>query len=512
MKTFGIVAVCLVAGFLGGRFLAPSHLPSHEGGSVPGPEAGAAQVWTCSMHPQIRLPQPGACPICGMDLVPAASGGSGDGTVILGEGAQRIASIAVEPVARRSLEHEVRTVAKIETAEPLVAHLSARIDGRIERLYVDFTGIRVSKGDHLVDIYSPDLLLAQTEFLLASRHLEATPPGGAGRTAAETSLEASRQKLLLWGITPDQIGDLKEEGKAHVTLTLLAPVGGVVIQKNIREGAYVKTGDPLYTIADLSTLWAYADIYEYELPWVEPGQDATLEVEGAPGQAFSGTVAFVDPVVNESTRTVRVRINLPNPEGRLKPGMFAKVLIRSRLGPDGTKAPSPLAGKFACPMHPDVVSDAAGDCRICGMPLEKIPDAPAPGAPVWTCPMHPEVREAAPGRCPICKMKLVEAQPSATGDALAVPVTAVLDTGNRRVVYVEREPGKYEAREVTLGPRAGDYYPALSGLAEGDRVVVHGNFLLDSQAQIEGKPSLLFPKGLSWEAPPPAGHEGHAAP
>jgi len=449
------------------------------------------------MHPQIRLPQPGACPICGMDLTPAASGGSGDGTVVLGEGAQRIASIEVEPLRRRTLEHEVRTVGKIETAESALAHLSARIDGRIERLYVDFTGIRVSKGDHLVDIFSPDLLLAQTELLLASRHLEGTPAGGPGRATAEATLEASRQKLLLWGVTPEQIENLKKEGKASVTLTLHAPVGGVVIEKNIRQGMYVKTGDPLYTIADLSILWVYADIYEYELPWVELGQSAILEAEGAPGQGFSGTLAFVDPVVNEATRTVRVRINLPNPDRRLKPGMFAKVLIRSRLGPDGTKAASLLAGKFACPMHPEAVSESTGDCRICGMPLEKISGAPVPGSPVWTCSMHPEVREAGPGQCPTCHMNLIQAKAVATGDALAVPATAVLDTGNRKVVYVEREPGKYEARELTVGPRAGGFYPVLSGLAEGDRVVVHGNFLLDSQAQIEGKPSLLFPKGLA---------------
>ncbi len=207
MRTFGIVLLCLLAGLLAGRYLVPSHAshgtpPSSE--AAPPSQSAAAQVWTCSMHPQIRLPQPGSCPICGMDLVPASSGGSGDGAVVLGEGAQRMASIEVQPVARRSLEHEVRTVGKIETAEPMVAHLSARIDGRIERLYVDFSGIRVSKGDHLVDVYSPDLLLAQTEFLLASKHLEASPPGGAGRTAAEASLEASRQKLLLWGVTEDR--------------------------------------------------------------------------------------------------------------------------------------------------------------------------------------------------------------------------------------------------------------------------------------------------------------------
>jgi len=243
------------------------------------------------------------------------------------------------------------------------------------------------------------------------------------------------------------------------------------------------------------------------------GQRVDVNIEGAPGETFAGTVAFVEPVVRETTRTVRVRVNLPNPDGRLKPGMFAHATIHAALSTSGTRAPSPLAGKWVCPMHPDVTADAPGACPRCGMDLQKVEDGgPPAGAEHWTCPMHPEVQSAAPGRCPKCGMDL-EPVLAATADAglLAVPASAVLDSGLRQVVWVEREPGCYEAAEVRLGPRAGDVYPVLSGLTEGDRVVVHGNFLLDSQAQIEGKPSLLFPRGLDLgaDAAAHAGHAGH---
>jgi Cu(I)/Ag(I) efflux system membrane fusion protein len=318
-----------------------------------------------------------------------------------------------------------------------------------------------------------------------------------------------------------------------------------VLAKNVREQAYVKAGDALYTIADLSTVWLLAEVFEQDLPWVEPGLEAAIEVEAVPGRTFTGKVAFVDPVVNEATRTVRVRLELANPEGLLKPGMFARVELRAVLRPDARGAQAPPRRAYACPMHPEVQADEPGTCRICKMDLEptgaaaKAETQPAaeskPAPKAFTCPMHPQVQADEPGRCPICKMRLVptgavrppqagtETRPADTRPAvhpaehgaatrpsllpLAVPRSAVLDSGVRRIVWVEDEPGSFTAREVVLGPLCGDDYPVLSGLAEGERVVVRGNFLLDSQAQISGKPSLLFPKGL---APAAGGHAGHS--
>ncbi|HTE06530.1 MAG TPA: efflux RND transporter periplasmic adaptor subunit, partial [Planctomycetota bacterium] len=404
----------------------------------------------CSMHPQIRQSHPDACPICGMALVPAAASSGGDGSVQLAESSQRVASIEVLAVSRRPLAHELRTVGRIEFAEPLVAYVTARAAARVERVYADFTGTVVSAGDHLVDLYAPELVVAQQE-LLSSR--------------AAGGEDLARRKLELLGVTAEQIDAVLAEGLARDVLTVHAPLGGTVIEKNVREQEYVQVGDPLYTIADLSTVWMFADIYEAELPWVAIGQHVEVRLEGLPGADFAGTVAFIEPVVREASRTVRVRVNLPNPDGRLKPGMFASAVIDAALDATGAAAPSPLAGRWVCPMHPDVSAEARGVCPLCGMDLQRVPGGAAPGA-------------------------------GAPAELLAVPVTAVLDSGLRQIVWVERQPGRYAAAEVRLGPRAGDFYPVLDGLSEGDRVVVHGNFLLDSQAQIEGQPSLLYPRGL----------------
>jgi len=513
LRTLIVFAAVAAAGVLAGRLLGPcAPAPDAAGHSAHDAAPAADVVWTCSMHPQVRQQGPGACPLCGMDLVPATAAAAGDVAVTLSEEAQRVASIEVALVSRRPLEHALRTVGRIEFAEPLVAYLTARVAARIERVYADFTGTAVAQGDHLVDIWSPELLVAQQELL-----------------SAGPNADAAREKLLRLGVTEAQVAALLAAGEPQPVLTLHAPIGGTVIEKSVREQMYVQPGDPLYVIADLSTVWMFADIFEHELPWVAVGLPVDVTLDGAPGESFTGTVAFVEPVVREATRTVRVRVNLPNPAGRLKPGMFARATIRAALGPDGRRSASPLAGRWVCPMHQEVAQDEAGTCPLCGMDLRRVEGEPGavadahaghagpdtPAAAAWACPMACEPPHAAPGRCTVCGMNLVRVEaptgPQGAG-LLAVPTSAVLDSGLRQVVWVEREPGRYEAAPVQLGPRAGDFYPVLAGLAEGERIVVHGAFLIDSQAQIEGRPSLLYPRGLLAGEAPPAAHAGHEEP
>ena len=220
-------------------------------------------------------------------------------------------------------------------------------------------------------------------------------------------------------------------------------------------------------------------------------------------------MTFVQPIVDELTRTIRIPIHVENPDHALKPGMFVSASILSVLGDDGAAAPTGVEGMFSCPMHPQVLDPEPGPCPNCGMPRVAIPgarhdhaDAPAaPGVPAYACAMHCEGDKTypEPGNCPVCGMKLdlVAPKPPQTGTPLlAVPATAVLDSGTRKLVYVEREPGLFEAREVVLGPRADAFYPVLKGLDEGDRVVTRGGFLVDSQFQISGHPSLFYPGGL----------------
>jgi Cu(I)/Ag(I) efflux system membrane fusion protein len=525
----GLIAAVGI-GFVAGRGSATSPAPS--AGAAPMPPAPAKQVWTCSMHPQIRLGGPGDCPICEMPLIPADSAsGSGDGppTLTLSDHALAMASVQTTPIQRRPLAREVRAVGKIEYNESALATITPRVDGYVERLFVNFTGIEINAGDHLAEVYSPELLVAQQELLIALQ-------GGVDGPLVSTA----RTKLRLLGLTDAQVSDLVEHKRIVDHVTLFSPISGTVIEKSIVERAAFKAGDALYRIANLDSVWVYLEIYELELPWIRYGQQVRITAEALPGREFEGLVTFVQPVVNETTRTVRVPVHIENPGHALKPGMFVSATIFAALSADGRAAHTGVEGRYSCPMHPQILRDQAGPCPVCGMPLEQIPGAPAhaaaeaattqaadhshatppAAAPRYFCPMKCEGVKTydQPGRCPVCNMRLEPvARDAATddpgGDAasglISVPVSAVLDSGTRRIVYVERSPGTFESRQVTLGPRAGEFFPVLEGLQPGERVVTRGNFLIDSQFQVTGHPSLFYPGGLHATEPttPAAGAE-----
>lgn len=464
--------------------------------------AGArpATVWTCSMHPQIRMDHKDICPLCGMDLTPVEPEGGMEGEdfalhLTLSDHARRMASVATAEVRPRELFKEIRTVGKVELDETRVAHIAAWIDGRVDEVFADFPGTPVRRGEHLVSIYSPELLSTQEEFLAAHRREQDVRGLGAVELGGSLAA-ASRRRLRLWGITDAQLDELLRTGKAQDRLVVYAPIGGTVIQKNIRVGQYVKTGDLLYTIADLSRVWLVLDVYESELSWVRPGQAVEVTLESQPHRPVVGRVAFIEPVLTEAKRTVQVRVILDNPAGSFKPGMYAQALLRIAILADGTPASTGLDGKYVCPMHPYEISDGPGKCRQCGMPLERVAGGGGPGTG---------------GTGPGPAAPRVPAGATVPTLPLAVPAEAVLTTGRRQLVYVEQEPGKYRLVEPKLGPRAGDYYPVLEGLQQGDRVVARGNFLMDSQFQVTGRSSLLYPQqDAGPESPEPASPEPSA--
>ena len=431
--------------------------------------AAGAEVWTCSMHPQVRLPKPGKCPICSMPLVPAAmlkksadTGAGGESMLELSEHAGAMASVETVPVERRKLSREIRAVGKVQYNESALSTITARVDGYIERLFIDYTGIEVKAGDHLVEIYSPDLVVAQGELLMNS--------------GQSNIIESVKMKLRRWEVTDAQIDEIVRTRKPLERITLLAPIDGTVTEKMVVQKSAVKAGDMLYKLANLDSVWVYLDIYEYELSSVRYGQTAEITTEAYPDEIFTGRVWFINAVLTDESRTVKVLVNIANKDKRLKPGMFVSATIRAGLLANGQFAPTGVEGK-------------------------------------WTCLMHPQVLEAKDGPCPVCKMALTQIPAAAVAakpeDELivAVPVTAVLDSGIRKIAYVERAPGKYVPAALKLGSRAGDFYPVLDGLKEGDRVAVRGNFLLDSQFQISGLPSLFYEHGQA----PSAGHQ-HGAP
>ena len=479
-KTTLLLAVGIVgiAGYFLGRACAPEGATEHDH-SAEAP-ATAQVTWTCSMHPQVRLPDPGQCPICFMDLTPASAGDDedlGPRVLRLSESAAALAEIVTAPVERREVTRDVPLVGKVAFDETRLATLTTWVPGRLDRLFVDFTGVTVREGDHLVEIYSPTLFSAQQELLQAiatAQKLE-TSSLEILRTTSDRTVVSAREKLRLYGMTDAQVAGVVERGTPSEQVTLYAPSGGIVIHKNALEGMYVEEGTRIYTIADLSRVWVLLDAYESDLAWLRYGQRVEFEVQAWPGETFHGTIAFIDPVLDDRTRTVKVRLIVENEERRLKPDMFVSATAKAKLSRRGRVVDEDLASRWMCPMHPEVVADALEACSECGMDL-----------------------------APATELGFV-AHDEAEKPPLVIPATAPLFTGERSVVYVrlpDTEKPTFEGRMVTLGPRAGDWYVVRLGLREGEEVVVHGNFKIDSELQIRAKPSMMNPDPADADPPP----------
>ncbi|GMU24826.1 MAG: hypothetical protein AMXMBFR13_48970 [Phycisphaerae bacterium] len=474
------LAVLLLAGvFALGHWLGRSRAVHEHGGAgtaAPAHEAAGEEVlyWTCSMHPQVKLPKPGQCPICFMDLIPVRAGQDTDPNapkLTLSARARELAEVETAPVALRELTHEIRMVGKITADETRITHVSSYIPGRLDRLFVNYTGILVKKGDHLAEIYSPDLLVAQREYLLAQDALERARKGaGQSETAVQTAqalYEAARRKLELWGIPKDELDHLAREKRPSDHMRIDSPLEGWVLERQGFQGMYVETGTRIFTLADLRHVWVQLDAYELDISFIRLGQQVEFETEAFPGQVFKGRVSYIDPVLNPSTRTVKVRVNVENPGLKLRPEMFVRARLNVRVGEGGKVVDNALAGKWLCYMHPEVVKDGPGQCDICGMDL-------------------------------VTAESLGYAEAGVGGSkVMAIPRTAVLRTGTRAVVYVENKDEKdvnYEGRVIELGPRAGDYYVVMDGLREGERVVTRGALMIDSALQIQAKPSMMQPR------------------
>ena len=472
--------------FVGGGLALWMNRAPDDPGKAEVPAGKSGQIWTCSMHPQVRLPNPGKCPICSMPRIQAAAPSSkapegGAGSMLeLSDHARAMASVETTPVERRKLTREIRVIGKVQYNETALAIITTRVEGYVERLFVDYTGVEVKKGDHLVEIYSPDLLVAQQELLIAL--------AGQGNSSL---VESAKRKLLLWGLTQEQVDALVRDQQVSDRITLFSPIEGTVTEKMVVQKAMVKPGEVLYRLANLESVWVYLDLYESELPWVQYGQMVEIKSEAIPDATFSGRVWFISPVLNEESRTIKVLLNIDNADHKLKPGMYVSAVIRAEILANGKAAATGVEGQWSCPMHPLILKAEAGPCPVCKMDLVQIPGA----------------KPATPQDNPL---------------PLSVPVTAVLDSGIRKLVYVEKSKGQYVPVEIETGPRTDDAYPVLSGLKEGDLVVTRGSFLLDSQFQIRGLPSLFNKEGQAAAtghqhggttpppaAPTPQGHDQH---
>jgi Cu(I)/Ag(I) efflux system membrane fusion protein len=428
------------------------------------PQVKEKSSWTCSMHPQIIRNKPGKCPICGMDLIPLESSKTPEKTPVLklDDRAKKLAEVQSSPVERKFATARVELFGKVEYDRTRFDKISAHFPGRIEKLFVNYTGMPIKKGSHIAELFSPDLSVLQKEFIIVSNSLKKAEKNGDAFVIekAKNTLNSVRSKMRIWGFTPEQIKDMRNQKKVSDTITLYSPVNGIAIQKNVIEGQYFNKGDTLFTIADISRMWLIMDAYESELSLLRYGQKIEFEIEVYPGHKFYGRIAYIYPEVNEKTRTVKIRASVDNSDGKLKAGMLAKAEIMAKIGKNGKLCDDSLSGKWVSPMHPEIIKDKPGFCDVCGMKL-----VPAESLGFFS---GKKIRPP-----------------------LLIPKTAPLITGKRAVVYIDKGNGKYEGREVELGPETDKFYIVLRGLKEGEKVVTKGNFKIDSAMQIQAKPSMM---------------------
>src|SRR5438128_3857606 len=396
------------------------------------------------MHPSVHSKDPGKCAICSMDRVPVMKKEGGEATpqpqgeeikggekkapdgqmqgmpgmpgmkegqmkggekpsefVVPVERQQQI-GVRYARVERKPLRHTIRAVGLIVPDKTRNWQFVSRVDGYVQKLQVTGPGEVVDKNAPLMSIYSPDLLSSEREFVELLRMRDEAKSKDA-RETPQRLIESAKRRLQLWNVTPEQIAELEKTRKASDTLTLLSPFRGVVQSVPVEQGKNVKMGDMLVEVADLGVVWVWAEFYENELSMLQTGQKIAVTAKSYPGENFDGTISLINPFLDEMKRTAKVRIDIPNADFKLRPGMYVNAELAMNMG-----------------------------------------------------------------------------------EALTVPVSAIMPTGERNVVFVDKGEGKLEPRIVQLGTKYGDIYEVQSGLQEGERVVASANFLIDAESKVQG--------------------------
>ena len=455
------LSICFTPG------LAQSEHEEHKHNS----EASETQSYICPMHPNIKQNEPGTCPICGMDLVSIDAATSDanldEESIKIPKASRRLAGIETEKVQETTAYQTIKTIGSIDFDEGRISTIAAYVSGRIEKLYANYTGVKVKKDEHLAEFYSPKLYSAQVEYLQAGSALWKMRKSRIDSTLStqKTLLINAERKLKELGMNENQIKTLKETRKAKSRLTMDSTVSGTVIEKNAVEGNYIKAGQVIYKVADLSTVWLLLDMFPEETVFLKFGLKVKATIRSAPDQEFEGRISFISPIIDKKTRTVRVRVEIPNSHGVLRPGDFANASIQVPVGVHGTnlKIYDPeLVGKYISPMHPQEISDKPGKCPICGMDL-----------------------------IPAEKFGYT-ADEKDLNKVITVSRDAILSVGKGHVVFIKKEEDRFILRKIVMGPAVEENRVViLKGLAIGDIVASKGVFLIDSQMQLSGKTSLM---------------------
>ncbi|PWT97541.1 MAG: efflux RND transporter periplasmic adaptor subunit [Terriglobia bacterium] len=378
---------------------------------VAGPAEKKVLYWVDSMHPWYKSDKPGIAPDCGMKLAPVYEGQEEGSRSTLPPGAieitpekQQLIGVEYGTVAYENVRDSVRAAARVTFDETKIDHVHSRLDGWIDQVFADFTGKYVRRGEPLVTVYSPEAVATQQEYLLAMKAAQLMHDNPVHEMAGSTEnlVSAARKRLEFWDINEAQIEQIARTGQTIKNLTVEAPISGFITERNAFPKQRVTPETTLYTVADLSTVWVIADVFEYEAANVRPNQPAALTLEYLPGRVFHGRVSYILPQVDPNTRTLKVRLQFDNPDYLLKPDMYGQVELQT------------------------------GGAR-----------------------------------------------------KLVVPQSAVLNSGEKQVVFVDLGTGYFEPRTVQIGQQQGDRIEIVSGLKAGERIVTSGNFLIDSESQLK---------------------------
>jgi multidrug efflux pump subunit AcrA (membrane-fusion protein) len=476
--------------------LLPACMDDHDHGAHGHGAAESAQQWTCSMHPQVVQDGPGSCPICGMDLTPMAASGPPSSDVRIDPGIVQNIGVETAPVDRTTVFRHLRTLGEVEVGEDELSVVNLRLSGWAERVRVDKTGAPVNAGQVLFDLYSPELVAAQEEYLLALR----------SQGADSALAKAARRRLELWNIADRDLRDLTNRGEAARTMPVRAPSSGFVLHKDLVEGGRVMAGRDLYRIGNLQRIWVRAEVYEHDAPWVAAGQPAQLELTHRGGEVLEGRVDYVYPTLDAKSRTLSVRLEFDNPGVQLKPGMFATVHIQFQRKDDVLAVPTAAIlhsgsrrvvfvahgqGRFE---PREVTTGLQGDRRTTEITAgltegelvvtsgQFLLDAEAQlqealgklvtGSrghagdhrhEVFSCPMHPAVVQDGPGRCPECGMDLEAREGTEAERAAAAGVdVSTAYTCPMHPAVVQDGPGRCPDCGMFLEPMGGAPAPAAA--------------------------------------------------
>ena len=432
------------------------------------------------LEPNGAIPK---CPICGMPLSLRKKGAAMElppgivGRVSLSPDRVKMAGIRTSQIELRPMVRSIRTVGVVAYDESHQSQIVSRFGGYIEKLLVDKTFVEVKQGDALAEIYSPELYTAVQELKIANQ------------VPSSNLAQIAREKVRLLGIEDQEIDAMLHNDNGKYRVVVRSPASGFVIKKTVQQGATVTPGKMLFEVADLSQVWIEADIYERDLSLIQLGQEIEATVEAYPNQTFSGTVSSIYPELNPVTRTNRVRFNVDNPQRMLRAGMYAAVTLSTPIQ-QTEPFHTMLASSNGASADPQAAIAKQAVCPVTGAKLGSMgtPVAvQADGATVYLCCASCESKIAKEPHKFVSRIRTVSNEA-----VLSVPETAVIDTGDRKIVYVEREAGVYDGVEVQLGPKSDGYYAVISGLHPGDQVAAAGAFLIDAETRLNPAASASY--------------------